>query len=85
MSFGRTFNVVGAHCAGDVGDVIVGGVRDVPGKTMYEKMKYFWGHEDQYRHLLLNEPQGSPAMCANIVHPPCVPEADAGFIVIEHD
>ncbi|KAJ0114106.1 proline racemase [Diaporthe amygdali] len=85
MSFGRTFNVVGAHCAGDVGDVIVGGVRDVPGTTMYEKMRYFWDHEDQYRNLLLNEPRGSSAMCANIVLPPCNPEADAGFIVMEHD
>lgn len=82
----RTFNVVGVHTAGEVGDVVVGGVRDVPGmKTMYEKMRHFWEKGDDIRQLLLNEPRGCSAMCSNLILPPCNPEADAGFIIMEHE
>lgn len=85
MTFGRTFNVVGAHVGGEVCDVVTGGVLDVPGKTMFEKMMYFWQKEDHLRNLLLNEPRGSSAMCANLLLPRCNPEADAGFIIMEHE
>ncbi|KAH7133970.1 proline racemase family [Dactylonectria macrodidyma] len=85
MPFSRSFNTVGVHCGGEVCDVVVGGVRDVPGKTMYEKMRYFWEKEDHLRQLLLNEPRGCSAMCHNLVLPPCNPEADYGFIIMEHE
>lgn len=85
MTFGRTFNVVGAHVGGEVCDVVTGGVLDVPGKIMFEKMMYFWQKEDHLRNLLLNEPRGSSAMCANLLLPRCNPEADAGFIIMEHE
>lgn len=85
MRFSRTISVVGAHAAGGVGDVIVGGVLDVPGKTMYEKMVYFWTKADSLRQLLLNEPRGRASMCTNLVLPPCNPAADAGFLIMESD
>lgn len=81
----RSFNVVGIHAAGEVCDVIVGGVLDVPGKTMFDKMMHFWKKQDGLRQLLLNEPRGRAAMCHNLVLPPCNPEADAGFIIMEHE
>lgn len=81
----RTISVVGAHAAGEVGDVIVGGVFDVPGKTMFDKMMYFWAHADDLRQLMLNEPRGRPSKNANLVLPPCDPRADAGFIIMESD
>ncbi|OTB00464.1 hypothetical protein M426DRAFT_65803 [Hypoxylon sp. CI-4A] len=85
MPIGRTFNVVGAHCAGEVCDVVVGGVLDVPGKTMYEKMRHLWTKADGLRNLLMNEPRGSSAMCVNLVLPPTNPEANAGFVIMEHE
>ncbi|RSL61951.1 hypothetical protein CEP54_005995 [Fusarium duplospermum] len=85
MPFKRSFNTVGVHCGGEVCDVVVGGVRDVPGKTMFDKMMYFWKNEDHLRNLLLNEPRGCSAMCHNLVLPPCNPEADYGFIIMEHE
>ena len=85
MPFGRTLNVVGAHCCGEVCDVIVGGVLDVPGKNLYDKMMHFWTKADGVRQLLLNEPRGSSAMCVNLVIPHTKPEADAGFIIMEHE
>lgn len=85
MTFGRTFNVVGVHVGGEVCDVVTGGVLDVPGKTMFEKMTYFRQKQDRLRNLLLNEPRGSSAMCANVLLPRCDPAADAGFIIMEHE
>ncbi|KAH6987024.1 proline racemase family [Ilyonectria destructans] len=81
----RIFNTVGVHAAGEVCDVVVGGVLDVPAKNMYEKMMHFWEKEDHLRQLLLNEPRGCSAMCHNLILPPCNPEADAGFIIMEHE
>ena len=85
MPFSRSFNVVGIHCAGEVCDVVVGGVLDVPGKTMFEKMMYTWTKADHVRQLVMHEPQGSAAMCANIIVPPCREDADAGFLTMEHE
>ncbi|GJN67504.1 proline racemase [Purpureocillium lilacinum] len=85
MVFGKVIHVVGVHAAGEVCDVVVGGVLDVPGKTMYEKMMHLWKKADRLRQLLLNEPRGSSAMCHNMILPACNPEADAGFITMEHE
>lgn len=87
MPYKRSINVVGAHCAGEVCDVIVGGVLDAPRgcKTMYEKLVYFRDHNDSIRQLLLNEPRGRPAMSTNLILPHCNPDADAGFIIMESD
>src|SRR5688572_20778577 len=37
MRVARVIQAIDAHCAGEPGRVIVGGVLDVPGATMYEK------------------------------------------------
>jgi proline racemase len=85
MNFARMITVVGAHACGELNEVITGGVRDVPGKTMFEKMQYVERHADELRTFLLNEPRGKVNQCVNLVLPPTVPEADAGFVIIESD
>ncbi|PLB47409.1 proline racemase [Aspergillus steynii IBT 23096] len=86
MHFNQMINVVGCHCAGEVGDVIVGGVLNPPGcSTMYDKLVYFRDHADHIRQQMLNEPRGRPAMCMNLVLPPCDPLADAGFLIMESE
>lgn len=86
MTFKRTINVVGCHCEGEVCDVIVGGVLNPTGcSTMYEKLVHFRDKADDIRQLLLNEPRGRPAMCMNLVLPPCNPQADAGFLIMESE
>lgn len=85
MHFSRTINVVGCHAAGEVGDVVIGGVLDVPGKTMFDKMMHFWTKADDIRQILLNEPRGRVSKNANIILPPCDPRADAGFIILESE
>jgi proline racemase len=85
MRFSRMITVVGAHACGELNEVITGGVRDVPGKTMFEKMQYVERHADDLRQFLLNEPRGKVNQCVNLVLPPTTPEADAGFVIIEAD
>lgn len=85
MPFCRSITVIGCHAEGEVGDVITGGVLDVPGKTMYEKLVYMSTKKDHLRQLLLNEPRGRASMNTNLVLPPCDPRADAGFLIMESE
>jgi proline racemase len=74
---------VDAHAGGEPGRVIVGGVPDVPGDTMFAKKVYLEQHGDELRRRMLREPRGYPAMCCNVILPPTRPEADAGFVIME--
>lgn len=72
-----------AHACGEPGRVIIGGVPDVPGGTMFEKREYLAQHDDGLRKLMLREPRGYPAANCNLVLPPTDPRADAGFVIME--
>lgn len=86
MKLTRTISIVGVHCSGEVGDVIIGGILNPPHcKTMYEKLPYFQNEVDDIRQILMNEPRGRPAMCMNLLLPPCDPRADAGVLIMESD
>jgi proline racemase len=84
MRLGRMIQAVDAHAAGEPGRVIVGGVLDVPGTTMLEKMRHLSTHADGLRRLMLREPRGYPGANCNVIVPPTHPEADAGFVIMEH-
>ena len=83
MRLARMIQVVDAHAAGEPGRVIVGGVLDVPGATMFDKMKHLERHADGLRKRMLREPRGYPASNCNVILPPTRPEADAGFVIME--
>lgn len=83
MRFARKITIVGCHAEGEVGDVITGGVLDVPGKSMFEKLRHFETKADSLRQLVLNEPRGRAPMNVNLLLPPCDPRADAGFLIME--
>ena len=83
MQVASMLQAVDAHACGEPGRVIVGGVLDVPGATMFEKMRYLQTHADGLRKRMLREPRGYPAMCCNLILPPTHPEADAGFVIME--
>ena len=84
MRFSRIITAVDAHAAGEPGRVITGGVLDVPGKTMLEKRNYLEQHQDYIRKLMLQEPRGYPALCCNVILPPTHPQADVGYVIMEH-
>ena len=83
LRFERMIAAVDAHACGEPGRVIVGGVLDVPGKSMFEKMKYLETQADGLRKLMLREPRGYPAANCNLILPPTRPDADAGFVIME--
>jgi proline racemase len=84
MRFSRMITAVDAHAAGEPGRVITGGVVDVPGRSMLDKMLFLQAHADYLRRLMLNEPRGYPAANCNLILPPTHPDADAGYIIMEH-
>jgi proline racemase len=83
MRLGRMLQAVDLHAAGEPGRVIVGGVLDVPGVSMFEKMRHLAQHGDELRRLMLREPRGYPALCANVILPATHPEAQAGYVIME--
>src|SRR5262245_14809448 len=83
MRLDSVIHAVDLHACGEPGRVIVGGVHDVPGRTMFEKMQYLASHEDGLRKRMLREPRGYPAANCNLLLPPTRPDADAGFVIME--
>ncbi len=84
MRLSRTIQAVDAHAAGEPGRVIVGGVLDVPGETMFDKMTWLQANGDDLRKRMLQEPRGYPAANCNLVLPSNNPEAAAGYVIMEH-
>jgi len=84
MRLARMIQAVDAHAAGEPGRVIVGGVLDVPGTTILEKMRDLEAHGDALRRCMLREPRGYPAANCNLLLAPTHPDADAGFVIMEH-
>jgi proline racemase len=74
---------VDLHADGEPGRVIVGGVLDIPGRTMFEKKTYLETRGDALRKRMLREPRGYPAANCNLILPPTDPSADAGFVIME--
>jgi len=85
MRWKKSLQLVGVHCEGEIGKVITGGVVDIPGKTMLDKMNYINEVDDSIRRLVVFEPRGCLQMSVNLVLAPTRPEAHAGFIVLQSD
>ena len=83
MRLDPVIKAVEVHAGGEPGRVVVGGVHDVPGATMLAKRNHLAQHGDRLRRLMLREPRGYPALCANVLLPPTIPEADAGYVIME--
>lgn len=82
MMGSKVIHVVSCHAAGEVGDVIVGGVAPPPGDTVWEQSR--WIAEDQtLRNFLLNEPRGGVFRHYNLLVPPKDPKAQMGWIIME--
>ena len=82
MAFKKMITAVDTH-AGEPMRVITGGVPHIPGSSVFEKMKWLAAEGDDLRMMMLREPRGYPPVCCNLIVPPCHPDADAGFIVME--
>jgi proline racemase len=79
----KVVTVVGCHAEGESGDVVTGGVGDVPGDSIFDKMRYLERERDDLRRLLLREPRGGLAHSANVILPSRDPGASFGYVVME--
>ncbi len=85
MRWSRTLQTVDVHCAGEIGRVVTGGVVNIPGATMAEKLHHLNTQDDSLRKLLCSEPRSGPAGSFCLLLPACDPAADVGFIVLQPD
>jgi proline racemase len=83
MRLSRTIQAIDLHAAGEPGRVVIGGVLDVPGRTMFDKMTWLRTNDDGLRLRMLREPRGYPAANCNLILPPTNPEAQAGYVIME--
>ena len=83
MRVSKIVHAIDLHACGEPGRVIVGGITDIPGETMYDKMCHLEQHGDDLRKRMLREPRGYPAANCNIILPSRNPKADAGFVILE--
>ena len=83
MKISNMIHGVDLHACGEPGRVIVGGVLDVPGESMFDKMQYLSQNADSLRLRMLREPRGYPAANCNLILPSNNPEAVAGFVIME--
>lgn len=83
MALTNRITAVDLHACGEPGRVITAGVADVPGKTMFEKKCFLEKNMDALRLRMLREPRGYPASNCNLLLPPTIPGADAGFVIME--
>jgi proline racemase len=82
MRSARIVHIVGCHCEGEVGDVIVGGVAPPPGATIWEQ-RDFIARDGALRDFVLNEPRGGVFRHVNLLVPPTDPRAQMGWIIME--
>jgi proline racemase len=83
MRWNKTFTMVGCHAEGEVGNVVTGGLIDVPGKTMFDKMIHLEEHGDALRKICLFEPRGSANHNVNFILPATDPRAQMGYVIAE--
>jgi len=85
MRFSRTLQTVDTHCEGEIGRVVTGGVLNIPGATMAEKLHHLNTVDDSLRRWLCSEPRSGPAGSFCLLTPACDPAADVGFIILQPD
>lgn len=85
MRFIRSIYTVDSHTMGEPTRVVVGGIPNVPGKTMMEKKEYLQAHYDHIRRGIMLEPRGHRDMFGSIILPPTDPRADLGIVFMDGD
>ncbi|WP_321812555.1 MULTISPECIES: proline racemase family protein [unclassified Burkholderia] len=83
MRWNKTMTVVNCHAEGEVGNVVTGGIFDVPGATMFEKMMHFEEQLDHVRRICIFEPRGSANQSVNIILPATDSRAHMGYVIAE--
>ncbi len=62
MRWSKTVTLVEAHAEGEVGRIVTGGVIDVPGATIADKLRHLNEGDQSLRKFLVFEPRASAQM-----------------------
>ena len=79
----RSIHAVDSHTMGEPTRIIIGGIPNIPGKTMAEKKQYLEENLDHLRTATMLEPRGHNDMFGSIITQPCNEEADFGIIFMD--
>ncbi len=85
MRWSRMLTMLDVHAEGEIGRVVTGGLAPIPGATMLDKMRHINEVDDSIRRFTVYEPRGTAGTTVNLLLPPCRPEADAGFLILQAD
>lgn len=83
MKVVKTIFAVDSHTMGEPTRIIVGGVPNIPGKTMPEKKAYLEKNLDYVRTAIMLEPRGHNDMFGSIITQPTKEDADLGIIFMD--
>jgi len=83
MRWKSVLNVVECHAEGELGKVVTGGVFNIPGASVFEKMLFLEEQRDDLRKLCLFEPRGSAVHSVNFLVEACDPAAQIGYVIAE--
>ena len=82
MKFKRLLTTIDSHTEGEPTRLVIGGIPNIPGKTMAEKRDFMKQNLDYLRTALCDEPRGHPNMFASILTPPVTDKADFGVVMM---
>ena len=82
MRWKRTLTVVGVHAEGEYAKVVTGGVVDVPGRTMFDKMQ--WLASARGRAAQVPPLRAARGRGAQRQHRPAVPQPEGGAGLRHH-
>lgn len=83
MKVVKSIQAIDSHTMGEPTRIVVGGVPQIPGKTMPEKKSYLEKHMDNLRTAIMLEPRGHKDMFGSIITQPTKEEADLGIIFMD--
>ena len=84
-AFRRVIQTIDSHTEGNSTRVITDGYPIPPGRTLLEKRRWLWQHDDGLRRMLNFEPRGHGMMCSVLLMPPLAADADFAVIIMEQD
>jgi len=83
MRFSKSIHAIDSHTMGEATRVVIGGIPNIPGKTMPEKKAYLENNMDYIRTAIMHEPRGHNDMFGSIITQPISDEADLGIIFMD--
>ena len=81
----KKVEILEVHAEGEVGQIVLSGVPNIPGETLLDQMNYINECDDSFLKFCLHEPRGKSQMTVNLLLPSKNAAAEYGFIPMQPD